>query len=280
MIIAVTGSSGFVGREIINALKKGNDTVLEIDLLTGIDITRVEDCHSIPRFDIMLHLAAKVFVPDSYKKPEEFYFTNFVGTLNMLELCRKNNARFIYVSSYVYGVPKYVPIDENHPLMAFNPYADTKIMCEELCRSYNKFFNIKTIIVRPTNIYGKGQNENFLLSSILKQAKTGVVNLEDSKPKRDYIYIDDVISAYEKIIYADHLNFEIINIGSGTSYSVKEITDIFNSFFSNKLIINFSELERPNEVQDTRSNIDKAKKILNWKPKFSLIEGIKQMCNA
>lgn len=276
MIVAVTGSNGFVGKKLLEALKEGKDEIVGIDISSGTDITNNKDCERIPSFDVMVHLAAKIFVPDSYKVPGEFYFTNYIGTLNMLELCRKNNARFIFASSYVYGVPKYLPIDEEHPVSAFNPYADSKIQGEYLCKSYNKFFKVKTIIVRPTNIYGKGQSDNFLISSIINQAKTGKIILQDSKPRRDYIHIDDIVSAYLKIIYSNNLDFEIFNIGQGQSYSVKEIVDTVNNFFDNKLDVYFSELVRPNEVPDTRADINKAKRMLKWEPEISLIEGIKK----
>jgi UDP-glucose 4-epimerase len=279
MIIAVTGSNGFVGKNLIASLKKGNDEIIEIDLLTGSDITNQNDCKSIPRFDVIVHLAAKIFVPNSYKLPHDFYYTNYVGTLNVLELCRKYSARIIFASSYVYGNPQYLPIDENHPLEAFNPYADSKIQGENLCRSYYKFFGVRSIIVRPFNLYGKGQHNIFLISSILEQAKNGTINLQSSKPKRDYIYIDDMVSAYTKMIYDNNIEFEIFNIGSGISYSVREITEIINQQLNNTLDIRFTETERPNEVTNTVANIEKAKKHLDWEPKISLTEGINKYFN-
>ena len=277
MIIAVTGSEGFVGKKLVENLKQENHQVIEIDLSKGIDITKTTDCETIPYFDTMIHLAAKSFVPDSYITPIDFYFTNTVGTLNMLELCRKYNARFIFTSSYVYGIPIYLPIDENHPLMAFNPYSDSKIMGEELCRSYQKFFNVNSIIVRPFNIYGNLQHDNFLISSIIKQAQSGTINLQDSRPRRDYIYIDDIILAYIKIVNNLDLKFETFNLGSGISYSVKQVTDIINSLHSGKLKINFSEKQRPNEVLDTVADISNAKRLLDWFPKISIEKGLEKI---
>jgi nucleoside-diphosphate-sugar epimerase len=278
MIIAVTGSNGFVGKNLIASLKTGTDEIIEIDLTTGIDITDQNDCARIPRFDVIVHLAAKIFVPDSYRHPHDFYYTNYIGTLNVLELCRKYNARIIFASSYVYGNPKYLPIDENHPLVAFNPYADSKIQGENLCRSYNKYFGVKSIIVRPFNLYGKGQQNIFLISSILEQAKSGTIILQSSKPKRDYVFITDMISAYIKMIFSC-FEFEIFNIGSGVSYSVKEITEIVNGQFNKALDIRFTETERPDEVPDTVANIEKAKMQLSWEPKVLLAEGIKICLN-
>jgi nucleoside-diphosphate-sugar epimerase len=276
MIIAVTGSAGFVGSKLVLALKAANYDVIEIDLLQGIDVTDFENCLKIPEFDIIIHLAGKSFVPDSYINPKDFYYTNFSGTLNALELCRKYNARMIFTSSYVYGIPKYIPIDEEHPLNPFNPYADSKIQGERLCESYHNFFKVKSVIVRPFNIYGKGQHDNFLIPSIIKQAKSGIIHLNDSKPRRDYIHTDDVVSAYLKIIDSHDLDFEVFNIGYGQSYSIKEITKTVNNLFDNKLEVDFSELKRPNEVPDTRADINKAKKMLLWEPKVSLVDGIKK----
>jgi nucleoside-diphosphate-sugar epimerase len=280
MIIAITGSEGFVGKKLVDNLKSENHQIIELDKSKGIDITNLSDCSSIPYFEVMIHLAAKSYVPESYIYPADFYQINYIGTLNMLELCRKYNSRFIFTSSYVYGNPKYLPIDEKHPLSAFNPYADSKILGEMLCRSYQKFFNVNSIIVRPFNIYGDKQHKNFLISTILEQAKTGTIKLQDSSPKRDYIYIDDVISAFMKIIENTDLENEIFNLGFGESFSVKEITEIINLQYNNNLNIHFSENIRVNEVLDTIANIDNAKSKLNWLPKITIQEGIKRIING
>ena len=277
MIIAVTGSEGFVGKKLVENLKQENYQVIEIDLSKGIDITKKADCETIPYFDTLIHLAARSYVPDSYIYPSDFYYINFIGTLNMLELCRKYNSRFVFTSSYVYGNPQYLPIDEKHPLMAFNPYADSKIKGEELCKSYQTFFNVKTIIIRPFNIFGNGQNDNFLISSIIKQSKSGIIQLQDSRPKRDYIYIDDVVAAFKLSAIINLEGFNIFNIGSGISYSVKQVTDIINSLHSGKLKINFSEKPRPNEVLDTVADISNAKRLLDWFPKISIEKGLEKI---
>lgn len=280
MIVAVTGSSGFIGKNLVERLKLSGHEVLRLDISEGIDILDWNNLEKIKSFDVLVHLAAKSFVPDSYIYPHAFYQVNVLGTLNMLELARKNKAKFIFVSSYVYGTPKYLPIDESHPLDSFNPYAASKIIGEELCRSFHRFFNLNTLIVRPFNIYGIGQNSNFLISSIFEQAKEGKVILKDSRPKRDYIFIDDVIEALKICVIKDINGLETINLGSGISYSVLEIVQIVNSFYSNTLQIHFTGEERTNEVLDTVADISNAFKILNWKPQISLLEGIKKIING
>ena len=274
MIIAVTGSSGFTGKRLVKHLTSLNHEVIKIDTVEGLDATDFNSLKEIPKFDIIFHLAAKSYVPDSYQKPQEFYYTNFNATLNTLELSRKYNAKYIYISSYVYGNPEYLPIDENHPIVAFNPYADTKLLGENLCRSYNKFFDLNTLIVRPFNIYGPGQTPNFLISSIFKQAMEGKIELNDPNPKRDLIYIDDLIRLYESLINFNDSPFEIFNAGYGKSYSVREIVESITKLFPSKIEVNFLNKTRKNEVHDTISNNNKAKTLLNWAPQIDLPEGL------
>lgn len=278
--IAITGSSGFVGKALIEKLKNRDDiNIIEIDLETGYDITNQQSLRNVKEFDVMVHLAAKSYVPDSFEQPASFYHTNIIGTLNVLELCRKFDARIIYTSSYVYGNPEYLPIDENHPLKAFNPYAQSKLIGEELCQAYYRDFNVQAIIFRPFNIYGKEQGGHFLIQTIISQAKTGVVRLKDSRPKRDYIYIDDVARAYLKAIYLNMNGVEVFNLGSGVSTSIKELTVVISKYFKDTLSIHFTEERRKNEVLETIADISKVQKILNWIPSISLEQGVLLMLN-
>jgi len=279
MRIIVTGSKGFIGSKLVPRLKHDGYDVLELDISDGVDVTDWDQLKSYSSFDCVIHLACLTYVPDSYKIPQDFYRVNVLGTLNMLELCRLNNANMIFASSYVYGVPDYLPIDENHPVNAFNPYAQSKLIGEQLCQGYHRDFNVPVIIFRPFNIYGKGQKEDFLIPSIIKQASSGTVSLKDSRPKRDFIYIDDVIDAYCKAIEYEIDEFNIFNIGSGKSYSISEILEIIKSKYDLELELEFSEERRPNEILETIANIKRAKTLLNWAPTTSMTKGIGLMIN-
>ena len=277
MKIIVTGSDGFIGKQLIIRLVKEGFDIVKLDIKSRIDITDWTQLSTIDKFDVLIHLASKTFIPDSFKYPHDFYFSNYIGTLNVLELCRRNNAKMIYASSYVYGTPEYLPINEEHPIKAYNPYAQTKIINEKLCEGYYRDFNVPITILRPFNIYGPGQNDNFLIPSIIKQAKSGYITLKDPRPKRDFIYIDDIIEAYIKAIYFNETSFEIFNIGTGVSYSVKEIVNIIkNRVFPNPEVC-FTGEQRKNEVLDTVADVSKAKKELGWEPKNSISEGISKL---
>lgn len=277
MKIAITGSKGFIGTKLKKRLLKDDHEIIEIDFDLGYDVTKWNSLKEIEYFEVLIHLAAKSYVPDSFVNPISFYETNIIGTLNTLELCRKNNAKMIYTSSYVYGSPQYLPIDENHPTIAFNPYAQSKLIGEDLCKGYHRDFNVPIIIFRPFNIYGKGQNQNFLIPKIISQAFAGNVNLEDSRPKRDFIYIDDVIEAYVKAVSYDGSDYDVFNIGSGKSISISQVARLIVDKIDNKIPLNFSEKRRKNEVLETVASIEKAEKLLKWVPENDIKSGISKM---
>ncbi|MDP2685103.1 MAG: NAD-dependent epimerase/dehydratase family protein [bacterium] len=272
--VAITGSRGFVGSAIVRKIRDLEVELIEIDFELGYDMTDWNSLSNIVHFDVLIHLAAKTYVPDSFKNPASFYKTNVIGTLNALELCRKYRAKMIYTSSYVYGSPNYLPIDETHPVSAFNPYAQSKLLGEELCRAYYRDFGVPSIIFRPFNIYGKGQNENFLIPSIIKQAHTGIIELNDPRPKRDFIYIDDVADAYLKAIFTNLNTFEIFNLGSGASTSIQDLVDIVLKKIKNNITLKYTGVQRKNEVLETRADVSKSNKLLKWKPIFDIDKGV------
>jgi nucleoside-diphosphate-sugar epimerase len=273
--IILTGGSGFVGKLLLKKLKKYGYDVINVDSSEGYNMTDWNEIKSLKDFYLIIHLAAKSYVPDSYINPYEFYESNVKGTLNMLELCRINNARMVFTSSYVYGIPHYLPIDEKHPLESLNPYSHTKILGESLCRSYYKNFNVPITILRPSNIYGIGQNNNFLIPTIINQLYSNRVELKDKNPKRDYIYVEDMVEAYIHCLEPSLKKYRVFNIGTGKSYSVDDIVKIIVKESKRNPSIKFSDSDRKNEVMDLIYDINHANKNLNWTPRFSIEEGIR-----
>jgi len=272
--VAVTGSSGFVGSHLVRKLTEQNAKVIELDISDGIDLTDWAQVKDVPRFDVMVHLAAKIFVPAAYEHPRDFYHTNLTSTINALELCRTHEAKMVFASSYVYGRPKYLPIDEAHPTDMFNPYCRSKALCESMCEGYHRDFGTRAVILRIFNPYGPGQDKRNLIASTIHQAQTGRVVLKDPLPKRDFLYIDDMIDAYIQAVRYDRTPFETFNIGSGHSYSVKEIAEAIARRVGDHVTVEFTGESRKNEVMDTVANIAKAQDLLAWTPKIDIDQGI------
>lgn len=277
--IIVTGASGFIGRNLTSQLCNVGYKVFSVDIEAG-DVTESSTWLKFPKADVVIHLAGKTFVPDSWADPVTFIKCNLLGTVAALNYCVKHQARLILLSSYMYGNPVALPIPETAPLVANNPYALSKKLAEEACEFYvDHFLNINITILRLFNVYGPGQSENFLISSIIKQVNTErVIKVKDLEPKRDYVYIDDVVHAIIKAAHGPR-KFNVFNIGSGTSYSVDELIKIIQSIKGTNFPVQSSSERRKDEIMDTVADITLAKKQLGWMPKFTLHQGL-QKCLA
>jgi len=275
--ILVTGSSGFIGTHLLSKLLKDNKyKIIKMDRSFG-DITNKATWSNVPKCEIVIHLAGKTFVPDSWKNPESFINTNVTGTNLVLNYCRQNNSKLIYLSSYLYGNPKKIPIDEKEPIKTTNPYTLSKKIAEDLCNFYYRNYGVNVLILRPFNVFGQNQKEHFLIPSIIKQVILDKeIKVKDLKPKRDFIYVKDLIEAITKTIELK-MNFEIINIASGTSYSVSEVIEEIQKVKGTNLKVKSTEEIRNDEIMDTKANIKKAKKLLNWSPQWSFKKAIKDI---
>ncbi|MDP1844465.1 MAG: NAD-dependent epimerase/dehydratase family protein [Sediminibacterium sp.] len=280
MKILVTGANGFIGKSLVACLDEK-----KIPCIPFIEHHQSWDASIFNKYldegvTHVVHLAARSFVPDSWNNPEQYIQTNVSSTVSVLEFCRKTKAKLIYFSSYMYGIPEYLPIDELHPVAVLNPYALSKYLSEETCIFFAKNFNIQTCVLRVFNVYGPGQKSSFLIPHIIDQVlNMKEVSVKDLKPKRDYIYIDDLINAVIHLFELD-LGCEIFNIGSGYSYSVEEIIEIAQKMAgTSKPVISLMET-RSNEIMDVRADISKIQKISGWNIKTSFTQGLEKCINS
>lgn len=274
--ILVTGATGFVGRSLLPKLENLGHKVLKLSSKDG-DIAIEETWSKLSSADIVIHLAAKTSVLESWTKSFDYVNCNLLGTINALNYCKKNEAKLIFLSSYLYGNTDELPISESAILKPTNPYALSKLFSEQACEFYAKSENINIVILRPFNIFGPGQSDSYLIQTIISQViNGGIVKVKDLVPKRDYIYIEDLTDA---IIDSLKINstFEVFNIGSGKSYSVFDVINIVQELVKKKLKIESSNERRKEEIMDTVADIQRAKLFLNWEPKISLKEGIQNI---
>lgn len=275
--IVVTGSSGMIGSNLTRKLKEEDAKVIPFSRSEGVDLIKKENIPAVENVDIIYHLAAIMDVPYSFENPRDVISTNFMTTLNMLEVARENNSLFIYTSSYLYGTPEYLPIDEKHPIAPHNPYSQSKYLCEQLISGYVRDFDLRAIIVRPFNIYGPKSNEYFLIPTIISQLDSKEIKLKNAVPKRDYLYVDDIIDLLIKIGKKMYTNFEVVNAGYGKSYSVRELAEMIIAIANSDANLVFENVTRKGEVLDVVADISKAKNKYHWEPNVDFRTGIEKI---
>ena len=216
-------------------------------------------------------------MPESWRDPATFIEVNAGGTARIAEFCRERGARMIFVSGYVYGIPESLPIAETAPARPNNPYALSKFLAENLCEFYATYCNIPVTVMRPFNVYGPGQPEAFLISKILRQVVAGdEIEVMDLDPRRDWVYLDDVVDALLAALGHRHDGYNVFNVGSGVSHSVAEVIAAAQDVAQTHLAVRSQRITRPNELLDVVADVAKANRELNWRPRIDLTEGIKR----
>lgn len=239
------------------------------------DIADAATLSGIAPVDHVFHLAARTFVPDSWKDPAGFLDCNVIGTANVLKYCRRASASLTFVSAYVYGKPQKLPLSEDDIPKPNNPYALSKYLAEQLCEFAARSEGLRVTVVRPFNVYGPGQPERFLIPTVISQVKAGVpVRVLDLTPKRDYVHVDDLVNLLVTTLTRKDDRYCLVNAGSSKSYSVKEVVDIVQEAAGTSLPVIDEKRSRHEELDDVRADISLAGKWFGWAPKIPLKTGI------
>jgi len=278
MRILVTGSGGFVGSHLLPRLAADGHEVVPHDLAQG-DLAETSPVAK--GIDAVIHLAARSFVPESWQDPPAYYRANTLAAANVLEYCRRSGSRLVLVSSYVYGTPRYLPIDEDHPLEAFNPYGHSKILAEEIARYYARTFGVPVSIVRPFNLYGPGQRDSFLIPTLIRQVldpSRERIEVLDARPRRDFLYIGDFVDLLARLAASSVTG--VFNAGSGVSTSIAELAELLCRLTRVSKPLADLGRPRPDEVLDMHASIEKAARELGWRPATTLEQGLEKTLAA
>ena len=270
--ILVTGSTGFIGSNLVKQLSD-YEVVTDYDNSERIDLQNTKQVMKLDSVDTVIHLAGKI--PWRELSSNEYIDNNMKCTQNILEYCGKKNVKkIIYVSSYVYGQPKYCPIDEEHPVNPHTAYAKSKYLAEKECMDYCKRSNLNLIILRPFNVYGESMRAGFLISNLINAVKSGKkLNIANKGSKRDFLHVDDFVDLILKIVdYNSKL--EIFNVGSGLSYSFEDIIRKIEKISKIKLEIEYNENE--SFIEDIIADISKIKSELYWEPRIKIDDGLRK----
>ncbi len=314
--ILITGAGGFIGSRLAEKLVQSGaklrvfirynsraDTGLLQFLAPGIfdqiDIVfgDLRDGDAIEKaaqwdggsIDLIFHLAALISIPYSYLHPVETIESNLLGTLNVLQACRKNGGKLVHTStSEVYGTALKVPIDENHPLQGQSPYSASKIGADKLVEAYFKSFNVSSLTIRPFNTYGPGQSARAIIPTIISQALTQEkLKLGSLNTMRDFTYLDDTVNGFmlggEKLLLSGQNSSilgEVINLGSGSEITIGEIAHMILGILDRVDMPILTDVERlrpeKSEVMRLLADNSKAEKLLGWVPQIPLLQGLER----
>ena len=291
----ITGGAGFIGSHLAEQLVKSKYKVIILDNLTvgnkknlkniikkvqfkKIDICNFNKLKSVfKKGDVVFHLAALADIVPSIVNPDKYFQTNVIGTYNVLKAAKeKKISRLIYTaSSSCYGIAKKIPTPENSSIKPMYPYALTKKLGEDLVMHWSKLYKLNINSVRLFNVYGPRVRTSGSYGAVFGVFMAQLVNnkpltlVGTGNQKRDFTYVSDVVDIIIKLSKRKDLSGQIFNIGSGKSISVNKIIKLLGT---NNIV---KIPKRPGEPDITFANIKKITKIMKWKPKVSIENGIK-----
>lgn len=296
--IIITGGAGFIGSHLAEELSKTNDVKIIDDLSSGFiqniaefknkvnfvkaDIRSKEIQKEFENIEIVFHQAANIEIAKSFKNPLPSTEVNILGTLNILEACRKFDCRLIFASSTsIYGEPKNLPIKENHTLNPTSPYALSKKIGEEYCKLYSEIYGLKTLSLRYFNVYGPKQRATSPYSGVISIFIRNLLNNKpliiygDGEQTRDFVNVKDVAQANILAARSKVLG-KAINIGTGKQTSINQLVKILAKITGKKLEV-IHKSQRIGDVKYSLADITLAKELLNWEPKISLESGLREL---
>lgn len=302
--VLVTGSDGFIGSHLTEELVRLGHKVKAFvyynsfnswgwldtfpkDILDEIEIFQgdVRDPNGVREamkgVDEVYHLAALIAIPYSYHSPDAYVDTNIKGTLNVIQAARDlGTSRLLITStSEVYGTAQYVPIDEKHPFQGQSPYSATKIGADRLAESFYRSFNLPITIVRPFNTYGPRQSARAVIPTIITQLLAGktTIKLGSLTPTRDFNYVKDTVNGFIEIANSDKTIGEEINIATQREISIGQLAEeLIRQINPNARIVSDEQRLRPekSEVNRLLGSNEKIKCFTNWKPQYTLGQGL------
>ncbi len=277
MKILVTGASGYVGKHLCDYFKRSDrHEVVAVSRSSGIDLLIAGSLDSFDDVDCIVHLAAHSGVPQSWEQPERYNKENCCMTLTVLEKARKSGIPVLFLSSYMYGTPQYLPIDELHPVQCNNPYAYSKKLCEDLFKQFNELYGVSACILRLFNVYGREPESSDALVPFIAQQVVASKNVEvrDASPKRDLLFIDDLLHAIERVVSEKIIGYSEYNVGFGASVSIPEIVETFQEITGEKINLINNNVGRNNEIPETVCESAKFKGRFDWWPVVTLKQGL------
>ena len=309
MKILVTGGAGFIGGHLAERfVKEGHDVVVldNFDSFYDIGIKHrnvdqgrkaategqgsyklvdgdVQDAELMTELvtdvEYVYHQAAKTGVRSSVTNPRKYDEVNVDGTLNLLDACRHEGIkRFVMASSSsVYGVPQYLPYDEQHPTTPVSPYGATKLAAERYACSYGEVYEFPVVALRYFTVYGPRMRPNMAISNFVSRClnnKSPIV-YGDGTQTRDFTFIDDVVEANLTLLNEDAADGEVLNIGSTDNIEVLTLAEEIRNQLAPDREIEFTD-RHDADAEHTHADSSKASKLLGYEPSRTIREGVSE----
>jgi len=278
----ITGFNGFIGSHLVRSFNN-NDSILGISnsnskkiLQKQIkkDIQKITPS-DIPKKSIIIHLASISDILYCNKNPKRSFDVNVAGTQKLFDIARMKDCKIVFASSsHVYGQPVKLPLSENSPTLGTSIYSMNKIFGEALCKSYSETYSMDITALRFFSVFGPNSPSHLVTSKIISQfLNSKTVKIGNLIPKRDFIYVSDVVNAIH-VVMNNLSKFQLYNVGTGKSHSINDICTMIQDILQiKKPVISSKSAIRKNDIPEIRADISKLKK-LGWKPEISLKKGL------
>jgi len=300
----VTGAAGFIGSHLVERLvregaqvralvhyssRSGHGTLdllpddirASVDVIAG-DVTDATCVHdAVAGCDVVLHLAAIISIPHSYRAVEQCLAANAAGAMRVLEACRRHGVRrLVHTStSEVYGSARVVPMSEDHPIAPQSPYAATKVAADALVMAMHRSHGVPAVIVRPFNTYGPRQSTRAVLAAIIAQLVSGADELQlgDLRPTRDFVHVDDTVTGFLAAARAEGAVGGVFNLATGREISIGDAARLAMRVVGREVPIRqVAARARPeaSEVVRLCGDAAAARQTLGWTPTVAFEEGL------
>ncbi len=299
--ILVTGGAGFIGHHLCRKLLEKDVNLTIYDNLSTGRIENVKDLpkpvkfvkgdvgnletleNSVRQVDVIFHLAAQVSVPYSMENPVEDFKSNAYGTLNILELARKRDARVVYTSSAaVYGKPAKLPTPEDSPLKPISFYGLSKLVGEKYCNTYMEKYGLDASIMRIANAYGprcRGVIADYITKIRKNPNKLEIIG--SGMQSRDFVHVSDVVEALILLATSKEALGQTFNVGFGKTMTVVDLAKILLKMLKlEETVVTTTSKSWEGDLDIIWLDISKAREKLKWTPKTSIEEGLKNLINA
>lgn len=300
MKVLVTGGAGFIGSHLCELLVEEGCHVYCLDNLCTGSMDNLEGLRGHPRFkfiladvtepltlqvDAVAHLASPASPVDYQRMPVETMLANSMGTYQVLEVSRKNGARFLLAStSEVYGDPLQVPQNEEYtgnvnPVGPRACYDESKRFAEALTFTYRRLYGLETVILRIFNTYGPRmrREDGRVVPNFIQQALAGepLTVYGDGSQTRSFCYIDDLVEGIYAALRSERAVGQVINLGNDREMTVLELAQHVKEMLGSPSEITFLTLPQ-DDPRRRRPDLSRARELLGWGPSTGLEEGLRR----